>query len=156
MGDGVCRSCRGSRTQHGGDPDGCWCPRCLDSENRCRDFDPVKTPEQSGQLKRPHGRPEALTGKDDGVTQRQGAALAKLKSGTRRWEAYQAIRAAGWYGVTFDELCATLGRTYSQTGPRVRELVADGLVVKADYRRLGTSGADQEVWISVSTGGEKP
>jgi hypothetical protein len=76
-----------------------------------------------------------------------------LKAGTRRWEAYQAIRAAGWYGVTFDELCATLGRTYSQTGPRVRELVTDGLVAKADFRRRATSGADQEVWFCPTVDG---
>jgi hypothetical protein len=113
----------------------------------------VKTPETAGELKRPLGRPETLTGKDDGLTQRQGAALGKLKAGTRRWEAYQAIRAAGWYGVTFDELCATLGRTYSQTGPRVRELVTDGLVAKADFRRRATSGADQEVWFCPTVDG---
>jgi hypothetical protein len=146
----VCRTCRGSRTQHliEGE-EGCCCDRCLAGEARCRDFDPVPVSARGARaLPRPAGRPEALTGPMDGATQRAAAALAKLKSGTRRWDAYQVIRAAGPHGVTFDELCGELGRTYSQTGPRVRELVTDGLVVKAAFRRLGVSGAEQEVWVA--------
>jgi predicted transcriptional regulator len=91
-----------------------------------------------------------LSARGDSPVQRAGALGVEPRVGTRRREALDVIRAAGSRGVTFDELCGTVGRDYSQVGPRVRELVADGWVVKAGRTRPGSHGAEQEVWVSAA------
>lgn len=75
-----------------------------------------------------------------------GTVTGLPRVGSRRREVFDRIRAAGSRGVTFDELCDTLGRSYSATGPRVRELVAAGLVERSGTRRPGKAGVLQEVW----------
>lgn len=142
VGGGICCHCRGSLTQHRGDPEGCWCDRCLAADAvRCLAFDPV--PDAAKAKHRAGG----LTAKTDSATQRAGADDISLTAGTRRREAFDAILAAGPRGVTFDELTATLSRTYSQTGPRVRELVRDGFVSKSGTRP-GMSGSLQDIWVA--------
>jgi hypothetical protein len=130
--------------------DGCCCDRCLAAGVRCRTFDPVPVAKaDKATATRPKGRPSPLVGAGDSTVQRAGAERAKLTVGTRRWEAYVLIRAAGPRGMTFDEMCGELGRSYSQTGPRVRELVRDGWVRQAGTRQA-SSGADQAVWVATA------
>lgn len=96
--------------------------------------------------KRRGRRPAGLVGHADSATQRAGAAAVLPNVGTRRRAVYDLLLAVGDRGATFDELCRALGRSYSVTGPRVRELVRDGLVERAPGKRAGEAGVDQDVW----------
>lgn len=95
-------------------------------------------------------RRRGLTGSGDNATQRSGAEAAIPTLGTRRRQVFDVIVAAGPHGVTHAELSELTDRSYSLNGPRVRELVADGLVQRAGTR-LGPSGAEQEVWRAIPT-----
>jgi hypothetical protein len=147
---GICKTCRGSETQHKlGGAEGCECYPCLyERPDRCSAFDPAPPAAKPARINRSRGQREALNGRSDSTTQLEGGDVTLPKAGTRRAEAYNVIRAAGRAGRTFDELCGDLGRDYSRTGPRVRELVADGLVRKAGFRREASSGAMQDVWTA--------
>jgi hypothetical protein len=96
--------------------------------------------------------PGTLTGRDDSSVQLAGALVGLPTSGTRRREAYEAIKATGPRGATFEELCEALERSYSHVGPRVRELVHDGHVRDSGRRRRASTGAEQVVWQVVRAG----
>lgn len=141
-----CKNCDGTRGQHWAE--GCQCRRCefKPDHEKCRSYEPDY---DRAPVKRANGRKGGLASRRDSPVQIAAAKdVEEPKLGTRRREALDVIRASGPKGVTFDELCSTIGRNYSQTGPRVRELVADGWVRKAQRTRKGASGAEQEVWIA--------
>jgi|SRR6185437_1500469 len=91
-------------------------------------------------------KPGVLVAHRDSGTQVAGARAGLPTAGTRRREVYDVITAAGELGLTFEQLGEVLNRSYSHVGPRVRELVRDGLVERAPYQRAASSGARQDVW----------
>lgn len=94
------------------------------------------------------GAPDVQIGNNDSEVQVAGALLALPNSGTWRRKIYDEITKQGARGVTFDELGRSLNRTYSNNGPRVRELVQGGWVKDSGRTRTATSGAQQVVWIA--------
>lgn len=91
-------------------------------------------------------KPGVLVGRGDSATQCAGARAGLPTAGTRRREVFDVLDAAGELGLTFEQLGQVLNRSYSHVGPRVRELVRDGLVERAEFQRAASSGARQDVW----------
>jgi hypothetical protein len=98
--------------------------------------------------RRPEGRPQTQSGHNDRAAQMRAALDSLPKAGTRRRAVYDAIAGAGRTGLTHSELSEATGRDYSANGPRVRELVQDGHVMRAPRMREGANGSMQEVWVA--------
>lgn len=62
--------------------------------------------------------------------------------------AHEAIRDAGWLGLTADELSAKLGIDRWSIQPRTSELKRKGLIRDSKQRRFNTSGKLAIVWIA--------
>lgn len=62
--------------------------------------------------------------------------------------AHEAIRAAGWLGLTADELAERLDMDRYSIQPRTSELKRKGLIRDSGQRRLNSSGKQAIVWIA--------
>lgn len=62
--------------------------------------------------------------------------------------ALQAIREAGWLGLTADELAARLGIDRWSIQPRTSELKRKGLIRDSGLRRRNASGKLAIVWVA--------
>jgi hypothetical protein len=70
------------------------------------------------------------------------------KLGRLQRMAEEAIRAAGYYGVTADELAANLDVSRWTIQPRTTELKLKGLVVDSGMRRPNCTGKSAIVWVA--------
>jgi predicted Rossmann fold nucleotide-binding protein DprA/Smf involved in DNA uptake len=86
--------------------------------------------------------PEIPGHKDDGAG-RDAAEAFRPKVGRRRQEALDGL---GDEPITADELAARIGRPTYITRPRLTELLAMGLVVKAEGRGTSEFGAPATLW----------
>ena len=62
--------------------------------------------------------------------------------------ALDAIRDAGWLGLTADELAARLGMDRWSIQPRTTELRRKGLVRDSGFRRPNATGKQTIVWVA--------
>ena len=74
-------------------------------------------------------------------------ALAQ-KLGRLQRLAHEAIRAAGWLGLTADELAARLEMDRYSIQPRTSELKRRGLIRDSGQRRPNATGKQAIVWIA--------
>jgi hypothetical protein len=106
-------------------------------------------PAASGPIPRDRpGAPGTLVGAADSDTQQAGARRGLGRAGTQRRKCYEAIKAAGQYGMTFEEVGAATSMSYSLCGPRVRELMQDGYIRRTGDTRTTTTGSEQEIHIA--------
>mgnify|MGYP005854654539 CR=1 FL=1 len=63
--------------------------------------------------------------------------------------ALEAIRSAGWTGLTAEELAARLKMDRSTIQPRTSELKRKGLIRDSGLRRLNKTGKKAIVWVAV-------
>lgn len=84
-----------------------------------------------------------------GVETSIAAAVALApKLGRLQYMALQAIRAAGWRGLTADELAERLGMDRWSIQPRTTELKRKGLIRDSGQRRPNSTGKMAIVWIA--------
>lgn len=62
--------------------------------------------------------------------------------------ALEAIRNAGWLGLTADELMAIMGMERWSVQPRTSELKRKGLIRDSGLRRRNASGKRAIVWVA--------
>jgi hypothetical protein len=70
------------------------------------------------------------------------------KVGRLQRMALNAIREAGWVGLTADELAACLGLDRYSIQPRTTELKRMGLVRDSGLRRSNATGKQAIVWVA--------
>ena len=70
------------------------------------------------------------------------------KLGRLQRMAEQAIRDAGYYGATADELAANLAVSRWTIQPRTTELKLKGLAFDSGMRRLNCTGKSAIVWVA--------
>lgn len=70
------------------------------------------------------------------------------KLGRLQRMAHEAIRAAGWQGLTADELAERLGMDRWSIQPRTSELRRKGLIRDGGQRRPNSSGKMAIVWVA--------
>lgn len=70
------------------------------------------------------------------------------KLGRLQRMALDAIREAGWIGLTADELAERLGMDRWSIQPRTSELKRKGLIRDSGQRRLNVSGKMAIVWVT--------
>lgn len=99
--------------------------------------------------------PRVLIGAHDSAVQVAAAALALPRSGTNKRIVFDLVRQAGDHGVTFSELDAELGWTYSRIGPRMRDLEDLGLVAKSGQTRRSLQTTAQQEIYRVTPEGER-
>lgn len=80
------------------------------------------------------------------------AADIALKLGRLQLLAEEAIRAAGYHGLTADELAARLSLDRWSIQPRTTELKRKGLVVDSGMRRANCTGKSAIVWCAPVSG----
>jgi len=85
-----------------------------------------------------------------GVDTSIAAAIALApKLGRLQRMAQNAIREAGWLGLTADELAARLGMDRWSIQPRTSELKRKGLIRDSGQRRPNSTGKLAIVWVAV-------
>lgn len=70
------------------------------------------------------------------------------KLGRLQRMAHLAIREAGWFGLTADELAARLEMDRYSIQPRTSELKRKGLIRDSGLRRPNATGKQAIVWIA--------
>ena len=147
---GLCAVCGHSRVQHRpAEPDdepGCWGRSCIEGppEARCAEFAETKprarrTPDVDREV--------APVGNEHPDTAQIAASIARLRAGTRRKEAFDAIRLKGLQGLTDDELEALTGRSHQSLSATRNTLMNDGLIVDSGHRRPTRYGSMAIVWV---------
>lgn len=136
--------CGGGLRQHQQDDDGCWCPRCLQGPHaaRCKEWRPEEK-ERKPQVNRnvaPVGRRHPSTSFD-------AARKSLPKSGTRRYEVYRLIEAAGEQGMTDDELEYATARSHQSVSATRNTLFKDGLVKDSGTKRRTQWGNMAIAWV---------
>ncbi|WP_373084898.1 hypothetical protein [Sneathiella sp.] len=85
-----------------------------------------------------------------GIDTSIAAAIALApKLGRLQRMARNAIREAGWLGLTADELAARLGMDRWSIQPRTSELKRKGLIRDSGQRRANSTGKLAIVWVAV-------
>lgn len=82
-------------------------------------------------------------------TSREGAAFIAPSVGTLQARALSAIREAGEYGATTNELCDLLGVGRDSLQPRTSELRRQDLIFDSGQRRKNSSGVAAIVWTAI-------
>jgi hypothetical protein len=82
-------------------------------------------------------------------TSREGAAFIAPKVATLKARVLSAIRSAGDFGATTDELCAALQLPRVNVQPRTSDLRNDELIFDSGRRRKNSSGLSAIVWTAV-------
>lgn len=85
-------------------------------------------------------------------TSREAAEAATAFSDTGRQRVLEAIRAAGRWGRTDEELADILKMNPSTVRPRRISLVEDGLVCDSGEKRKTKSGRSATVWTATKPG----
>jgi hypothetical protein len=80
-------------------------------------------------------------------TEVAAANLVQPRTGTLRELALAAIRKAGDYGLTHNELAVVTDKRHYSIAPRVTELVEMGWVVDSRQRRPTDTGSAAIVWV---------
>lgn len=88
--------------------------------------------------------PTARTSDPD--TSHAAARDARVRAGTHRAKALEALRAAGARGLTDFELAALTGIAQTSIGVRRKELLRAGYVEATELRRPAPSGSAAIVW----------
>lgn len=93
------------------------------------------------------GYPDA-PGYRDIDTSLEAARELAPKVGRLQRIALEAIRNAGWLGLTADELMAIMGMERWSVQPRTSELKRKGLIRDSGLRRRNASGKRAIVWVA--------
>jgi DNA-binding MarR family transcriptional regulator len=96
----------------------------------------------------PSPLPRAFARASDPVTSHLAAADIAVRLPELEEEVLRAVKIAGAYGATLDEICAVTGLDKVTTSPRLKPLERKGLV-RRNGTRLGRARKQQTVWLAV-------
>lgn len=137
--------CGGFRHHHQNDPEGCWCPRCMRSQDRggsrCQTY-ATAHPEPAVDRSVP------FVGMEHPDTAQDMQAKTVGESGTLRWSIHRAIKTTKQSGLTDDDLEQMLSRSHQSVSGARNTLMKDGLVVDSGRRRKNRYGNDSIVWVT--------
>lgn len=143
-----CKGCGHTKTQHSlvdGHDEGCWNTKCIEQdEDGCKAF------VVGGQAVKPKpavDRQVAPVGISHPERAHLAAAVARLRSGTRRKEVYDLIRNTGHRGLTDDEMERLTGRAHQSLSATRNTLMNDDLIVDSGQRRQTQYHNPAIVWV---------
>lgn len=151
-----CEDCGGSRTQHNGDNDGCWCAACMSviqPRERCQEYRPGKDTWQPGQQEQ-KPLPENVVpfvGRKNGQTSLAMQRKMLPRMGSLRRQVYDLIMLKK--GLTDDEIEQITMKSHQAVSAARNTLMNDGLVEDSGQRRKTRYDNEAIVWVAVPIGG---